>query len=206
MVRSPSSGDKIGNRDRTGQVQGSQNRGTQRYLRVGQSMSRGPSVDITCLGVPESRYMECSGVPRDVRQDMPRSTRGRDGHDQWYSRWTQGISRGIRRWGQEISRVGTGRGRRTHAVAAPGCRGPWDMATPGGSWNRSRQRLGGSCLPPRRDRRPVPGVPKRGRLIPGRGGPGAGGPAILCCEIEARRPRPAASTPRRPRLPGSFHL
>ena len=28
-----------------------------------------------------------------------------------------------------------GRGCRTHAEAAPGCLGPWDMATPGRTWN-----------------------------------------------------------------------
>lgn len=30
---------------------------------------------------------------------------------------------------------GCGKGSRTHATAAPGCLGPWDMAAPGRTWN-----------------------------------------------------------------------
>lgn len=68
-VRSPSSRGKVARgRESTGQDQG--------VLRMGQGMSRGPSVDMACLGVPEGGHRACSGVPRDVGQDMSRSTRG----------------------------------------------------------------------------------------------------------------------------------
>lgn len=49
--------------------------------------------------------------------------------------------------GPGVAGVGTDSGRRTHAVAAPGCRGPWDMASLG--WAGPRTEAGrGQGVPP----------------------------------------------------------
>lgn len=78
-----------------------------------------------------------------------------------------------------VPREGTSWGRRTHAVAPPGCRGPWDMASLGGTWNGGRQRSGGPARHPDGNPRPVPRAPGGG----GGGGGSRGGKSW------GRRPR-----------------
>lgn len=154
-------------------------------------------MDMVCLGVPKGGYRECSGVSRDAGRTSSGVPGVEMGHDQWYSRWTQAFP-GVPDDGDRayISRVGTGWGRRTHAVAAPGCRGPWDMVTPGGTWNRSRQRSRGSCLPPRWEPQAGSRGPRAGEADPGAGrssGRTARDPLLRdrIPEAAPRRPGPA---------------
>ncbi|KAF5915394.1 hypothetical protein HPG69_012082 [Diceros bicornis minor] len=83
--------------------------------------------------------------------------------------------------GGTAPRVGWGRGCRTHAAAAPGCLGPWDMAAPGRTWNADAWPSEGR---PSGRRRGPAGEPRNagsGAL----GGAGSGGGEAL----EGGRPR-----------------
>ena len=120
-----------------------------------------------------------------------------------------------------------GRGCRTHAEAAPGCLGPWDMATPGRTWNvdawpsegRPSQRWrgwagkpcnarsgapggagtgGGEALGGGRPRDPLLGDRPPGGLGPHPPGPGGSPP-------RPRDPRAPASS-QGPEFRGCFHL
>lgn len=119
-----------------------------------------------------------------------------------------------------------GRGCRTHAEAAPGCLGPWDMATPGRTWNvdawpsegRPSQRWrgwagkpcnarsgapggagtgGGEALGGGRPRDPLLGDRPPGGLGPHPPGPGGSPPRPW-------DPRAPASS-QGPEFPGCFH-
>lgn len=145
MVRSPSSGDTVARgRDRTGQEQG--------LLRMGQGMSRGPSVDMACLGVPEGKH---KGVFRGSqgRGTCPRVPEVDTRHFQGYPTIGTGHIQGRDGLGEAHSRGGCA----------------WLPGTVGHGHSRrdleqKPAKVRGSCLTPRWEPQAGP-----------RGGPGAGG-------------------------------
>lgn len=132
------------------------------------------------------------------------------------------------RWGLGCSSEWAGgRGCRTHAAAAPGCLGPWDMATPGRTWNVDAWPMRAAQAGDDGAGLGSPGKPGPGRLggpEPGAGRPSrAGAPRILCWAIappggpgpHPPGPRRAPHRPLDPRAPaasqgpefrGCFHL